>query len=336
LTSLLTDQFAKLLSFEEKISQLSLQRLKSSGRNHTYVFEIYANINFPRFWNNNCYKFWPDKQKTSSQGGSKQILNYVGNPISASLFFRPVNLSTPANFVGNTDFNRVLAACRAKISGTAAIHKNGLTAGDYLANPVISKSAVSGDFSQKSSPAASKADTDPERTASIKMTNADVDAFCKKSEWEPTIKPITRDQPNDLSSPSKAVRIYESDVVERSIQKAAKKYNLPPALIKAVIKAESNFDTNAVSSAGAQGLMQLMPATARELGVNNSFDIDQNIDGGSHYLRKMLDKFGGNTKLALAAYNAGPGAVEKFKGNVPYPETRNYIKRVMRFSAWYT
>ena len=76
--------------------------------------------------------------------------------------------------------------------------------------------------------------------------------------------------------------------------------------------------------------MQLMPATARELGVNNSFDIDQNIDGGSHYLRKMLDKFGGNTKLALAAYNAGPGAVEKYKGNVPYPETRNYIKRVMR------
>jgi soluble lytic murein transglycosylase-like protein len=81
--------------------------------------------------------------------------------------------------------------------------------------------------------------------------------------------------------------------------------------------------------------MQLMPATAEELGVTNSFDIDQNIDGGSHYLRKMLDKFGGNVRVALAAYNAGPGAVQKYNGNVPYPETRNYVKRVMRFSTMF-
>ena len=244
-----------------------------------------------------------------------------------------MNLSTPANFVGNTDFNRVLASCQAQISGAGAIHKNGLTAGDYLANPVISKSVISGDLSRKSSPAEINADADTELIGYLKIADTDLDAVCKKSELEPTPKPFTGDRPNVLSSHSKPFGMSEHDAIERSIRKASEKYNLAPALIKAVIKAESNFDADAVSSAGAQGLMQLMPATARELGVNNSFDIDQNIDGGSHYLRKMLDKFGGNTKLALAAYNAGPGAVEKYKGNVPYPETRNYIKRVMRFSA---
>ena len=88
----------------------------------------------------------------------------------------------------------------------------------------------------------------------------------------------------------------------------------------------------AVSRAGAQGLMQLMPATAKELGVTKPFDIDQNIDGGSRYLRKMLDTFDGDVKQALAAYNAGPGTVRKYAGNVPYPETIQYIDRVLRFS----
>ncbi|MBW2410820.1 MAG: lytic transglycosylase domain-containing protein [Deltaproteobacteria bacterium] len=161
----------------------------------------------------------------------------------------------------------------------------------------------------------------------------DLDAICKESDFEPSTKPIISGRPNEPVSQSNPVHSSENDIIERSILQAAQKYNLPPALIKAVIKAESNFDPGAVSSAGAQGLMQLMPATAEELGVKNSFDIEQNIDGGSHYLRKMLDKFGGNTKLALAAYNAGPGTVEKYHGNVPYPETRNYVKRVMRFSA---
>ena len=103
-------------------------------------------------------------------------------------------------------------------------------------------------------------------------------------------------------------------------------------MIKGVIRAESNFQVEAVSRAGAQGLMQLMPATAKELGVTKPFDIDQNIDGGSRYLRKMLDSFGGDVKLALAAYNAGPGTVRKYAGNVPYQETIQYIDRVLRFS----
>ena len=125
-------------------------------------------------------------------------------------------------------------------------------------------------------------------------------------------------------------------MIEDSIQKAAAKYNLPPVLIKAVMRAESNFEVGAVSKAGAKGLMQLMPATAKELGVTDIFDIDQNIDGGAKYLRQMLDRFDGNIRKALAAYNAGPGAVIKYNGRVPYAETRQYVKRVLHFSRQMT
>ncbi len=121
------------------------------------------------------------------------------------------------------------------------------------------------------------------------------------------------------------------DQIEASIDHAAARYNLPRELIASVIQAESNFDTGAVSRAGAQGLMQLMPETARELGVKNPFDIAENIDAGSRYLKKMIELFGGSLEKALAAYNAGPGAVRRFNGNVPYQETRQYVSRVLSF-----
>ncbi len=120
--------------------------------------------------------------------------------------------------------------------------------------------------------------------------------------------------------------------IAAGIRVAADKYDLPPALIHSVIRAESNFQPDAVSPAGAQDLMQLMPATAEELGVEDPFNIEQNIDGGARYLRRMLDLFSGNLHQALSAYNAGPGAVMRHNGQVPYAETRNYVQKVLAYS----
>jgi len=117
---------------------------------------------------------------------------------------------------------------------------------------------------------------------------------------------------------------------EPLIRKAAERYRVDYALVKAVIKAESNFNPSAVSRKGAKGLMQLMPGTAGDLGVTDSFRPEDNIHGGVRYLRYLLDLFNGDLKLALAAYNAGENAVLLYNGIPPYKETKTYIQRVLR------
>lgn len=129
-------------------------------------------------------------------------------------------------------------------------------------------------------------------------------------------------------SPAVQERLQELQPI---VQSAARKYGVPEQLINAVITAESAARTDAVSPAGAKGLMQLMDGTAKDVGVTNPFDAQQNIEGGTRYLRKMLDMFNGDTKLALAGYNAGPGNVQKYDGIPPFRETKNYITQVLRY-----
>lgn len=128
---------------------------------------------------------------------------------------------------------------------------------------------------------------------------------------------------------------HATSSVDSIVQKAAVRFGVDEALIKAVIKAESNFNPNAVSHAGAQGLMQLMPATARGVGVNNPFDPEQNIMGGTKFLKAMLNRYGGNVDAALAAYNWGPGNVDRQPAALPR-ETRNYLVKVKAYYAEFT
>jgi soluble lytic murein transglycosylase-like protein len=119
------------------------------------------------------------------------------------------------------------------------------------------------------------------------------------------------------------------------IDAAAASNGIDPALLKGLVSQESGFDPNARSGAGALGLTQLMPGTASSLGVTNPLDPAQSLQGGARYLRQQLDRFGGDERLALAAYNAGPGAVARYGGVPPYSETQNYVNSVMAKAAAY-
>jgi len=119
-----------------------------------------------------------------------------------------------------------------------------------------------------------------------------------------------------------------SATVNKLVDSIARQHDLEPSLVDSVIRVESNYNTNAVSPAGAMGLMQLIPSTARRFGVNDTFHPQQNIEGGVRYLKYLMELYHGDERLALAAYNAGEGAVAKYKGIPPYPETQNYVYQV--------
>jgi len=123
-------------------------------------------------------------------------------------------------------------------------------------------------------------------------------------------------------------RAFTPEDIDAAIDQAAARHNVDPSLVRSVVKVESNFNPNAVSRKGAMGLMQLMPSTARSLNVANPFDPAQNVDAGVRHLRRLLDNYGGDVRLSLAAYNAGSGAVARSAGVPRYRETQNYVRRI--------
>jgi len=143
-------------------------------------------------------------------------------------------------------------------------------------------------------------------------------------------------QAGKINNPEESKEVKETDKtkekdqdIEQIIKKASQHYGIDEKLIRSVVQAESNYNPDAVSHAGAQGLMQLMPATAEGLGVKDPFNPEENVMGGTKYLKQMLDRYDGDSRLALAAYNAGPGNVDKYGGVPPFQETQNYVSKVL-------
>ena len=209
----------------------------------------------------------------------------------------------------NNTFRQVIqSVCQTEGHGGHSAMAKGLTIQDYWRQPVVARSRLpagrNGNLLEKPSVGAAAS---------------------------PASAAVVRNKPPE--APAANAPSARRQKIDHAVADAAAKYGLPKGLLQSVIQHESGFNPRAVSPAGAQGLMQLMPATAKELGVEDPFDIRQNIDAGSRYLKQMLDQFDGDLRKALAAYNAGPGTVRRYGGIPPYPETRNYVHKVMKSAA---
>ncbi|MFC4184255.1 lytic transglycosylase domain-containing protein [Saccharococcus thermophilus] len=170
--------------------------------------------------------------------------------------------------------------------------------------------------------------TTPEQNQSWTFTQLLQQYIAQQS--EPQAPQAPENQRTFAPASNEAVSNVKHADIDTLIAQAAEKYDVDARLIRAVIRHESNFDPNARSHAGALGLMQLMPSTAKMLGVDNPFDPAQNIEGGTKYLRQLLDRYNGNVSLALAAYNAGPGNVDRYGGIPPFAETKAYVEKILR------
>jgi soluble lytic murein transglycosylase-like protein len=136
-------------------------------------------------------------------------------------------------------------------------------------------------------------------------------------------------------TPAKPLESYNENLYDHVISEASQTHGVPFSLLKALIKTESDFNPTAISSAGARGLMQLMPENIKTLKIKNPFDPRENVMGGTRYLKQLIDRFNGKLPLALAAYNAGPGVVEKYQRIPPFQETENFVKQVMEYYSMF-
>jgi soluble lytic murein transglycosylase-like protein len=172
----------------------------------------------------------------------------------------------------------------------------------------------------------------PASNASIASNTASIGSVVGTAVVPFSSVPLPNNNTNTLP-PLPLSLLEKRNALKPTIQSVSKANAIAPSLVEAVIRAESGYNPQAKSSVGALGLMQLMPATAKELGVENPLEVKQNIEGGTKYLSQLMKKYDGNKALAVAAYNAGPGAVDKYQGIPPYKETQAYVKKVLNYEA---